>query len=183
MRLFSALSIILVLNACQPSKTDQSLLIQPNQIGLLQKDTPIYTLDSIFKNDSVVKRRINSRFSSQDEFIVYSKEGRERLVLIPKNDFDSTSTVANIQIKDSLFHTAKGISIQSTFRKIQEHYKISRIENTLRTAVIFLNEQNLYLSIDKEFVSGDAKYNTNLPIAPSQIQDQATIKHLYLGWD
>lgn len=183
MRLFSALSIILVLNACQPSKTDQSLLIQPNQIGSLQKDMPIYSLDAIFKNDSVVKRSVNSRFSSQDEFIVYSKEGRERLILIPKKGFDSTSTIANIQIKDSLFQTSKGLSTNSTFKDIQEHYKISRIENTLRTAVIFLNEQNLYLSIDKEFVSGDAKYNTNLPIAPSQIQDQATIKHLYLGWD
>lgn len=128
-----------------------SLLIDTNRVGPLTKEIRINQLDSIFKNDSIVRNISKTQFlNTANNIEIYDKDGTPLLILEPVQQFDSTSTIGYIQIIDPKFQTAKGLNIKSTFGEVVEKYAISRIENTLNSAVIFIDELNLYLTIDKK---------------------------------
>lgn len=171
-----------LLIGCQDETKKDPFLLSADHVGLLTQEIQIRQLDSIFANDSIVKEQGNGPFSNGNQILIYDKKGNELLALNPIQNYDSTSTIGNIEIKDDRYKTAKGLSKASTFKDIQKNYKISRIENTLRTAVIFIDEINAYVSIDKKELSGDAVYNTDVKIEPTQIPDDAKIKHFWIGW-
>ena len=104
------------------------------------------------------------------------------MILEPIQQFDSTSTVGYIQILDSRYETAKGLNINSTFGDVVENYGISRIENTLNSAVVFIDELNLYLTIDKKELPTSLRYDTDTRITASQIPDNAKIKYFMISW-
>jgi hypothetical protein len=62
-------------------------------------------------------------------------------------------------------------------------YNISRIENTLNAAVVFLDEINAYITIDKKELPSDLRYDTDSKIRASQIPDEARIKYFMIYWD
>lgn len=175
--------LILLITSCANEKEKDPFLIGDGKIGMLDSKTQLKDLDSVFKEDSIVKNVVNNGFSRRNEVLIYDKKGNVLLILDPAKEFDSTSTIGNIQVKDKRYKTSEGLTVESTFKDITTHYKISRIENTLRTAVIFLDEIDSYISIDKEYITGDARYNTDIPIEPSQIPDDAKIKHFWIGWN
>lgn len=168
--------------SCQNETKKDPFLLSADHVGFLTKKIQVRQLDSVFANDSIVKEQGDGPFNNDTQILVYDKKGNELLVLDPVQNFDSTSTIANIEIRDERFKTDKGLSKASTFKDIQKNYKISRIENTLRTAVIFIDAINVYVSIDKKELSGDAVYNTDVKIEPTQIPDDAKIKHFWIGW-
>ena len=180
--LLASFGLGLIFTSCSTEEKTDPFAITKTNIGLLTKEVQVKQLDSIFANDSIVKKSRNQGFSAGSEIYVYDKKGNELLLLDPIQSFDSTSTIANIEIKDPRFKTLKGLNSESTFKDINENYKISRIENTLKTAVIFIDEINAYVTIDKEAISGTARYNTDVKIEPSQIPDDAKIKHFWIGW-
>lgn len=171
-----------LLISCQSETKKDPFLLSADHVGFLTKKIQIRQLDSIYANDSIVKEQGNGAFNNTNQIHIYDKKGNELLTLDPVQNFDSTSTIGNIEIIDKRFKTAKGLNTASTFKDIQKNYKISRIENTLRTAVIFIDEINAYVSIDKKELSGDAVYNTDVKIEPTQIPDDAKIKHFWIGW-
>ena len=75
------------------------------------------------------------------------------------------------------------IGLASTFKDIQTYYPISRIENTLSSAVIFIDEINAYVTIDKKQLPSKLQFDTDAKIQPSQIPDTAVIKQFWLGWE
>jgi len=168
--------------ACAKEEKKDPFLITNNQIGLLTKDVQVKDLDSIFANDSLVNQEQN-QFGSNNKITVYDKNGKELLLLDPVQKFDSTSTISTIQLKDNRFKTEKGLGAESTFKDISTNYKISRIENTLNNLIIFLDDINVYVAIDKSNISGEAKFNTDIPVEPSQIPDDAKIKNFWIGWE
>lgn len=173
---------ILLITSCAQERKENPFLIGEGKIGHLDAETQLKDLDSVFKEDSIVRKVVNNGFSKRNEVLIYDKKGNVLLILDPAKEFDSTSTIGNIQIKDKRYKTSEGLTVESTFKDITTHYKISRIENTLRTAVIFLDEIDSYITIDKKYIKGDARYNTDIPIEPSQIPDDAKIKHFWIGW-
>ncbi|MGO1584656.1 hypothetical protein [Mesonia sp.] len=173
---------ILLIISCAKEKEENPFLISEGKIGYLNTKTQLKDIDSVFKEDSIVRNLVDNGFSRRNEVLIYDKEGNILLILDPAKEFDSTSTIGNIQIKDKRYKTSEGLTVESTFKDITTHYRISRIENTLRTAVIFLDEIDSYITIDKEYIKGDARYNTDIPIEPSQIPDDAKIKHFWIGW-
>ncbi|MDR6302029.1 hypothetical protein [Mesonia maritima] len=178
----SLFSLSLLIASCSSEEKTDPFAITNTNVGLLTKEVQVRKLDSVFVNDSIVKTSGQEGFNAGSEIYIFDKKGKEMLLLDPVQSFDSTSTIANIQVKDPRFKTAKGLNSESTFKDITQNYKISRIENTLRTAVIFIDEINAYVTIDKENISGDARYNTDVKIEPSQIPDDAKIKHFWIGW-
>lgn len=158
-------------------------LIDNNRVGPLKREARIHQLDSIFKNDSVVRNVADNRFlGAASDIEVYDKDGTPLMVLEPVQQFDSTSTVGYIQILDPRFETAKGLNVNSTFGDVVEKYTISRIENTLNSAVVFIDELNLYLTIDKKELPASLRYDTDTQITASQIPDDAKIKYLMISW-
>ncbi|PZD77590.1 hypothetical protein [Mesonia sp. K7] len=176
------LLIIVSLCSCQNDEKDDGNLITADKIGPLTKTAKVFQLDSIFSADSVARKKTDYLYKQSSQIVVYNNNGNEKLILNPHIEFDSTSEIGNIQVKDSVYHTKKGLNINSTFKDITTNYKISRIENTLNAIVIFIDEINIYVTIDKAFIDGEAKYNTDIAIEPTQIPDNAKIKHFWIGW-
>lgn len=158
-------------------------LIEAARIGPLTKEVRINQLDSIFSNDSIVRHTSgNKLLSATNDIEIYDKDGSPLLILEPVQQFDSTSTVGYIQILDPRFETAKGLNTNSTFGDVVKNYSISRIENTLNSAVVFIDELNIYLTIDKKELPSSLRFDTDTRITASQIPDDAKIKHFMISW-
>lgn len=173
--------LFFVLVSCQKNEKDKNFLISKNQIGLLTKDTHVSQLDSVFVGDSVVNKNTSKRFSESNEIVVYDKEGQELLRLQPAKKFDSSSTITNVEIMDTIYKTAKGLGKGSPFKVLKTNYTISRIENILGAAVIFIDELNAYVVIDKKDILEPTQMGAK--IKTNQIKNEARIKHFWLGWE
>lgn len=165
-------------------KEQDPFLISATSVGPITKQVRINQLDSIFAEDSLVKQVSNSElYRKSNEIEVYDSEGKKLLLIEPVQAFDSTSTVGFIQVLDPRYKTAKGLGKESTFKDIVENYNISRIENTLSAAVIFIDELNIYVTIDKKQLPVELRYDTQSRIQASQIPDDAKIKYFMVDWD
>lgn len=174
-----AISII----SCQKDE-DNPFLITATQVGPIKKDLRINKLDSVFPNDSIITQTSGEQqLRSTDEIKIFKKGGKPLLVLEPLQEFDSTSTIGYIRILDPQYETKAGINTESTFKDIVENYNISRIENTLNAAVVFLDEINAYITIDKKELPSNLRYDTDSRIRASQIPDDAKIKYFMIHWD
>lgn len=164
-------------------RDNDEFLIDVNRVGPLTKEIKINQLDSVFRNDSIVRNTSGSKFlNATSDIEIFDKDGTPLLILEPVQQFDSTSTVGYIQILDPRFETSKGLSTKSTFGDVVEKYSISRIENTLNSAVVFIDELNLYLTIDKKELPAGLRYDTDTRITASQIPDDAKIKFFMISW-
>ena len=158
-------------------------LIEASRVGPLTKEVRINQLDSIFPNDSIVRHTSGNRMvSATNDIEIYDRDGSPLLILEPVQQFDSTSTVGYIQVLDPRFETAKGLNTESTFGDVVKNYSISRIENTLNSAVVFIDELNIYLTIDKKELPASLRFDTDTRITASQIPDDAKIKHFMISW-
>ena len=180
--IFVLLSGCFLLLSCEDEA--DPYLISANSIGMLNKDVKISELQSIFEGDSIVNQVSEGEFfKSSNEIEIFDASGAKKLLLEPVQAFDSTSTVGFIQVLDPRFQTAKGFGPGSTFKDIVENYKISRIENTLSAAVIFIDDMNIYVTIDKKELPAQLRYDTQAKIQASQIPDEAKIKYFMVDWD
>ena len=165
-------------------KQPDPFLISANNVGPLTRDIKITELDSVFAEDSIIKQVSEGEFFRRsNEIEVYDKSGKKLLLLEPVQAFDSTSTIGFIQILDPRYKTAKGLGTESTFKDIVENYNISRIENTLSAAVIFIDDLNMYVTIDKKELPVELRYDTQTRIHSSQIPDNARIKYFMISWE
>ena len=165
-------------------KEQDPFLITANSIGMLNKDIKLNQLDSIFAQDSIVRHVSDSEmYRKSNEIEIYDSDGKKLLLLEPVQAFDTTSTVGFVQVLDPRFKTAKGLGTESTFKDIVENYDISRIENTLSAAVIFIDDLNVYVTIDKKQLPVELRYDTQTRIQASQIPDDAKIKYFMVDWD
>jgi len=180
-RLLIMLGLVLVLGACQKEKKDNTYLIDKNRIGNLTKDIQVYQLDSVFAGDSVVNKNNSKEFSRGNEIVVYQKGGKPLLRLYPAKSFDSTSTISGVEVIDTIFKTDKGLGKGSRFEVLKTNYSISRIENTLGTAMVFVDDLNMYVNIDKKDILEPT--GMGVKIKSSQIKNGAVIRHLWLDWE
>ena len=165
-------------------KEQDPFLITATNIGKLTKDIKVSQLDSIYSQDSIVNNITGDEFiNGGAEIDIYEKGGTYLLHLAPSEEFDSTSTIANIRVIDDRYKTEKGLTVKSTFKDIQEFYPISRIENTLSSAVIFIDEINAYVTIDEKQLPSKLQFDTSTKIEASQIPDNAVIKQFWVGWE
>lgn len=179
----TCIAFLIIMVSCQKNTAPDPFEISQNKIGLLTDEIKINQLDSIYKNDSIIKRTVNSSFSnSQNEIEVYEKGGKKLLVLEPYSN-DPTATIKNIQIIDARYHTIKGANVKGTFKNIKDHYPISKINNTLSTAVVFVDSLQAYFTIDKKDLPDEYQFNTSAKITAEKIPDSAKIKHFWISWD
>ena len=168
--------------SCEEEK--DPYIIDENSIGKLTRQVQVNQLDSIYVNDSIVKQLGEPElFRNSNEIRIYEKGGTPLLLLEPVQAFDSTSTIGYVQVLDPRFKTAKGLSTASTFKDIVENYNISRIENTLSAAVVFIDALDIYISIDKKELPANLRYDTGARIKASQIPNDAPLKYFMIGWD
>ena len=176
--------ILLLTHCSNPPKPQDPFEISHKRIGHLTDSIRVFELDSVFKNDSIVKRVAGDEFiNTNNEIEIYEKGGKQLLVLEAKEDFDSTSTIESIRVIDPRYKTIKGLTAKSAFKMAKDHYTISKISNTLSTALVFVDSLNIYFTIDKSFLPEKFRSDSSTKIDASQIPDNAKIKDFWIGWD
>jgi hypothetical protein len=175
---------IISLAFVQCGKDSDPFLIQNGAIGNLTKEIKIKQVDSIFANDSIVK--INSSpnaLETQGEVEIFEKGGKKLLLLTPEEENNPNAKITNIQVLDSRYKTAKGLSLASTFKDVKANYTIDNLQTTINAVVVFLKDTDVYLTIDKKSLPEALRYNMNIEIEASQIPDDAPIKYFMIGWE
>ena len=180
--IFCLVTLALLIVSC--IKEQDPFLISKQSIGLLTDSTQVKDLELVFPNDSIVKSTSDNKFSSNNnEIEIFEKGGKKLLILEPSQASDSTAVIKSIQITDSRYKTSKGISTLSTFKDIDENYKISRITNLINSVVVFVDEINASFTIDKKELPGELRFDMNLTIEKIQIPGKAKIKYFFVYWD
>jgi len=133
----------------------------------------------MFKNDSVEKFTANSDLIR--EYRVFDKGGKQKLIFIPLRQNDSIKGMELVKIYSELYTTEKGISTSSTFGEISGNYTINKIEPSFSAAILFVDEINATISLDKEDLNLD-EFDMR-PIRQGQIPDEASVNYITLWFE
>ncbi|MCH3885356.1 hypothetical protein [Tenacibaculum aquimarinum] len=160
--------------------------VAKGKVGQLTTETTVQELETIFKNDSIVKilsegAKGDNYFQDDDEYEIYEKGGKHLLTITPKEQLDSTSTLKSIKILDERFKTASGLNLKSTFEEINANNIINKVETSFSSASLFLDELNATIAIDKEELG--IKENNMQKVSKEQIPDLAKIKSFIIWFN
>lgn len=165
-------------------KETDPFLVSKQSIGLLTDSTQVKDLDLIYPNDSIVKPTEDNGFSSnENEIEIFEKGGKKLLVLELNKTQDSTAVISSVQIMDPRYKTEKNISTLSTFKDINDNYKISKITNLINSVVVFVDEIDASFTIDKKELPSDLRFDMSLTIEKIQIPDKAKMKYFFVYWN
>ena len=179
--LFTAMLILIVVSC---KKEMDPFLVEKHNIGFLTDSTQVKDLESVFPNDSIVKFVGGDEFTGNINNIdIFDKTGNHLLVLTPNEALDSTAVIDNIRIMDPRYKTAKNITNLSTFKDIQNAYKVNRIDNLINSINVNVNEINAYFTIDKKELPANLRFDLKMTIEASQIPDDAKIKYFMINWN
>ena len=108
---------ILVLS-CIGCSNNANYLIKKGKVGKINSKSIVKDIDSLFSNDSVVKRIGGGdyMFESEDKYLIYDNLNNHLLTLIPKQQHDANEKIETIQIYSNKFITSKGINIDGIER-------------------------------------------------------------------
>lgn len=166
---------------CQNEK-DIVFLITKDSIGKLDRTTKVDDLGTIYALDSLVRDTSKIKLGSSTKKVkIYEKGGKHLLTLTPTSD--SIPKIENIRVYDPRFVTEKGVGLNSTFKDIKDNYGIRKIITSLNNVVVFLKENDMYFTIDKQELPSSLRYASSANIEAVQIPDAAKIKYLMIGWE
>ena len=184
----TSLLIILSLAFVQCTK-ENPFLIEKNRVGKISNTDKVSDIELIFANDSIVKHLsegnlgdVNTRFiQDNDEYLIYSKEGKHLLTLVSNTPSDSIATIKYIEIKNREYKTEKGLSLKSTFKEINTNYIINKVEVTLSSATLYIDELNATIAIDKSDLGIDSFSLDEIKV--EQIPDLTKVKSITIWFD
>lgn len=177
--LFFLLTIV-VLSSC--AEEQDPFEWNKERVGMLTKDAKVYQIDSLFAMDSIVNPAKGEEQSSDPGTIEIFEKGGKHLLSLTPYDSDSTSTIENVRIYDNRYTTASGITIDSDFKTISEAYSVSSIDNMINSAVIWINEENFYFTIDKEDLPSEVSFDMTATIEKTMIPDTAKPEYVFISW-
>ena len=167
---------------------ESEFVIEKGKVGFLTRETTVQEIESIFKNDSIVTQLSkdnvddeNFMFTEADLYEIYSKGGEKLLEITPVQVNDSISKIKSIQIFSPQYETKNGVSLKSTFKDINGNYAINKVETTLTSATLYIDELNATISIDKEDL-GISKFSRE-EITIDQIPDVSKIKYFTIWFN
>lgn len=185
MSIVKKLLLIAVAIAFVQCTNNDKYLISKGQVGYLTSETTLDAIGDLYKDDSLVNYNIDTTqtflANSNRELIVYAKGGKKMLEIIPENGSDESSKIKSIQIFDKNFQTDKGISLKSTFKEINENYMVNKVETTLTSATLFIDELNATIAIDKKELGLNSFSREEIYI--DQIPDMAKIKYFTIWFN
>ena len=158
---------------------DNDTLIVKNQLGKINKSTSIEELDKMFKNDSIEKLPKGDELTRQ--YSVFGLDGKQKLVFVTKLKNDSIKGLELVKIYSDGYLTEKGISTASTFGEVSGNYTINKIEPSFSAAILFVDEINATISLNKSDLNLD-EFDMR-PIREDQIPDEASINYITLWFE
>jgi hypothetical protein len=179
-----ALLTLTLLLSISCKKEQNPFQVGKQHIGLLTDSTQVKDLKSIYANDSIVKFISGDEFTGNTNNIeIFEKGGKKLLTLTPKQALDSTSTIASVRILDERFKTEKNIAVISTFKDINDNYKISRISNLINSIVVGVDALNASFTIDKKELPANLRFDMDLKFESTHIPDNAKVKYFFINWN
>lgn len=177
------LSLSIILVNCSGN---EKYKIAKGKVGHLTQKTTIKELETIFKNDSIVENLSegslgSNYFQDDDEYQIFEKGGKHLLTIIPKDQLDTLSTIKSVQIFDDRFETETGITLNSTFADINLNNTITKIETSLNSATLFIDDLNATIAIDKEELG--LKQISAQKVSIEQIPDLAKMKSFIIWFN
>lgn len=168
---------------------ENAFLIEKNRVGLISSTDKVSDIEMIFENDSVVSHLSEgalgdgeSKFKGDnDEYLIYSKEGKHLLTLVPKISQDSSSTIKYVDVFDNKFKTDKELALTSQFKDVNLHYMINKVETTLSSATLYIDELNATITIDKKEL-GINPFSTD-KVQLEQIPEMAKLKSMTIWFE
>lgn len=185
--LFGILVLLLLTIQCT---RENRFFIDKNRVGVVTNEHKISDLKSLFSSDSLVVRlsegdlgNEDSKYlQDEDEYLVYSKEnGKLLLTIVPKIQLDSTSLIKYVEINNSMYNTEKNLNLNSPFKEINSKYKIDKVETSLFSATLYLDELNATISMRKKDI-GVSEFSNEL-IKLEQIPDMASMNHFTIWFN
>lgn len=169
--------------------TDNSFLIEKNNVGKITNKNTISDIETLFSKDSIVKHLSegamggeNTKYlQDEDEYLIFSKKGEHLLTIVPKVQHDSTSKIKYVEVFNNQFKTKKGLTLLTPFKEINSNYTINKIETSLSSAILYIDELNTTISINKKSI-GISPFDRN-KIVTDQIPDMAKINHFTVWFD
>lgn len=158
---------------------DKDTLIMKNQLGEIDKNTSIEDLDKIFVNDSIEKFPVDAEMIR--EYRVFGKDGKPSLVFLTRVHNDSIKGMELVKIYSSRYKTEKGVSTKSTFKDVVDNYSIDKIEPSFSAAILFVNELNATISLNKQDLNLD-EFDMR-KINQGRIPDEASIMYISLWFE
>lgn len=155
--------------------SQNSHLIAKEKVGSITKKTTEKDIYKLFESDSIVTDTVTP-LSSLDEkiFKIFKKNGKKQLeITFAKRD--SVFSINNVQLFSEEYKTKKGISVQSNFNDVHKNYTISNVEATFSSIILFINELNVTISIDKS-QAGIGQFSLE-KVKLEQIPDATKIKY------
>ena len=124
--------ILLTVTIFFSCSNSEKFSIEKGKVGYLNSSTLINELSDIFKNDSIVSNLSegalgDNYFQDDDEYLIYNKNGKHLLTIVPKEQLDSSSSIKSIQVFDDRFITKSGLNIRATFSDIRANNTIDKI--------------------------------------------------------
>lgn len=168
---------------------ENPFLIERNSVGKINNQHLVSDIETLFAKDSVVIRLSEGDLGGEDtkylqeddQYLVYSKKGNHLLTIVPKVQHDSTSTIKYVDIFDPQFKTEKELSLRSLFIDINFNYMINKVETSLSSATLYIDELNVTISINKKDI-GVNSFDTQ-KVKLEQIPDLTKIKHFTVWFD
>lgn len=154
-------------------------VITKGKVGEITKTTTLEELEMMFKNDSVVKFPEGKDFVN--EYVIYSNEGKHLLSVFPTLPKDSIKVFDRVHVYSPEYKTEKGVSTSSTFIDISSNYSINKIDPTISSAVVYIDELNGTFILNKKDL-GLEEFNMN-KISKDQIPDLASIKYITIWFE
>lgn len=182
---FVAILVLAGLISLTSCKNNDKFIVEKGKVGKINTKTHINELKKIFEKDSIVtdlsgKASGDDYFREEDKYFIFEKGGNHLLTIVPKEPQDSLSTIKSIEIHDKRFTTKEGLNLDSNFSKINVNNAL-RVESTLFSVTLFLDELNATMTIDKEELG--LKDFTIQKVSLEQIPDLAKIKSFIIWFD
>ncbi len=146
-------------------------LIAKKSVGKITEQTSIEDLKSMFKNDSIKELDLDT----DKKYEIFTKKGEKELE-VSFNKKDSIFKISSVQIFSDKYKTEKGISLNSSFNDIHKNYEINKAETAFSTIVLFIDELNATISVEKSAFSGFSK-----SVDLGEIPDNAKVRY-FMVW-
>jgi len=93
-------TLLLFILICFGCSNNSDFSIKKGSVGKVNSETIIKELDSLFLNDSIVKRigEGDYMFSGEDKYLIFDSDKNHLLTLIPKQQHDSNEKIETIQV-------------------------------------------------------------------------------------
>ncbi|MCF6279762.1 MAG: hypothetical protein L3J14_05380 [Flavobacteriaceae bacterium] len=186
---FKILLIVLTAMLFAQCSRENPFLIEKNNAGKINSEHLVSDIETLFVKDSVVTRLSEGNLGGEDtkylqdedQYLIYSKEGKHLLTIVPRVQHDSTSKIKYVEIMDSQFKTEKGLALHTPFKEINFHYMINKVETSLSSATLYIDELNATISMRKKDI-GVNLFDTS-KVKLDQIPDMTKINHFTIWFD